>query len=255
MTGPVIAFLLTLAAAGRASAAGQDTSPAPALHLKPAAVLSSGAQILHFQAVLERNYPLLETALAWGLGGGIECAAQGLFDHQKTECAGSTRRYDSDEMQAGLRWGTQSGRNAGSNYSAGAGWTRWYARCMSSDGGYSFSARRYLWAETSSSMEDNGSRVIVALKGLRDQDAGNDTLAAAASLELAPVIGLIPSGDFAVFLKNPGHRRRPWAAGVRVPFGQCHLVCYVSNTRGTAAPDSLSGLTATHFNVRVHLAF
>jgi len=223
-------------------------------------VLKPGAQALHLQTIFQRNYPLFDVAFARGLAGNLELVGHGLFHHAKIETTFNgvreVYRYDFDEFQGGVRWGILQRRSSMVRASAAAGVSRFYTRLKFSDGRYLFSEQRYTWANTTVSVDGrNGSRLIVAVKGLREKETGHDIVAAAASLELARIFGITPVGDLAMFIKNPGQWRRPWAAGGRLPMGRHWLVVYVSNTWGTTAPDSLFGTTSKFLNVRVHMVF
>lgn len=212
--------------------------------------------MVHVQAVFERNYPLLDVAYARGLPGNLELTGHGLFRHQKISGFGEEYRYDFDEFQAGLRWSGPQRNPAGPRACFAAGVSRMYARLKFSDGRYSFFKRRYLWANATTSMTGTQqSRLIIAMKGLHEQETGDKIAAAAGSLELAAVSGIMLIGDLALFIKNPAQWRRPWALGARRSLGQHWLVFYVSNTWGTTAVDSLFGTQTKFFNVRLHMIF
>lgn len=233
-----------------------EASYAPALHLKPPSILKSGAQMVHVQAVFERNYPLFDVAFAHGLPGNLELTGHGLFHHQKVSGFGDEYRYDFDEFQAGLRWGGPQGNPTGPRTCFAGGVSKMYGRLKFSDGRYFFFKRRYLWANATTSVTGSkNSRLIIAMKGLHEQDTGNKIAATAGSLELAAVRGITLIGDMAWFIKNPAQWRRPWALGARRALGRHWLVFYVSNTWGTTAPDSLFGTQTKFYNVRLHMIF
>jgi hypothetical protein len=209
---------------------------------------------MHAQGVFDKNYPALETALAVGVGGGLEVSARGLFRHQRVKAWGQDRRLDSDAFEAGSRWGTGSWP-AGGGTSAAAGIETSYSRTKDSGGGYAFADSRWGWADTTVSVGDGGNRLTAAFRILRSRDDPRNVTAIPIALELSPIAGVAPVGDYAFLLGNPDGWRRPWSAGLRVPVGRSWLVCYASNTAGTTAAESLAGIRTMLWNVRLHAAF
>jgi len=271
LAGPIralaLSFLLAAAAAaqesgrllpgnGRTAPAGTQPSP-PTLTVRPAAVAPARTSALHLMAVFDRNYPALETALAVGAGGGLQFSAGGLFRHHRVVTSISDSRLDADSFEAGARWWAGGGAAlAGSGVSAAAGIETAYSRTKDRQGAYSFAENRWGWADTALSFAGTaGSRMTAAFRMLRNQADRSNLTALSGGLEISPILGVAPVGEYTFLLHAPSGSRPPWAAGFRVPLGGSWLVCYASNTAGSLAAESLAGARTTCLNVRLHAVF
>jgi hypothetical protein len=247
-----------LPAPGSVRSAPVNARPsAPTLTVRPAAVTPARTSAMHLQAVFDRNYPALETALDVGAGGGLQISAGGLFRHHRVVTAAGDSYLDADSFEAGARWGMSAGAVlSGSGVSAAAGIETAYSRAKDSAGGYAFKASRWSWADTTLSFTgSNESRITTAFRVLRNQSDGTSLTALSGGMEISPILGVAPVGEYTFLLKNPAGVRRPWAAGFRIPLGGSWLVCYVSNTAGSLAAESLAGTGTTFLTVRLHAVF
>jgi hypothetical protein len=246
--------LLLLASVGNTSPHLEDAPPG--LHVLSPSVLKPDSFGLIAQTTFEQQYPVLGTGVARGLPGDLEMRFDGLFHHVKFQAFGLTRTYDFDEYQGSMRWGTYQNLAHGGNVISAVGWSRFTERIRNLEQ-YAFVKRTYSWGSvTGGGIGPFGSRLLLVLRGLHEQETRHDVAAVTTSLELPEFSSFTPLGDVTMFLRNPGAWHRPWAAGVRSRVGAHWILLYASNTWGTTAPDSLYGEPHRLFyNLRASMLF
>ncbi len=237
-----------------APAAGNPATTMPGLHVPAARVLPVGGQRLQLQATLEENYPHFQLAHSQGIAGRFETRLNGLFRHAKVTGLGGEYRYDSDQLEAGLRWQISASRKTGFSLIPSAGYSRISERHRYSDGRRASATTGYYWAEISAVAPFTGGLELGACaRGLREIGPDTETTVAVFSVELPPVSNMTLLGDMGFFDDNPGEWRKPWAAGIRMRHEKHNLYFYLSNTWGTTMPASLAGTDLLFYNLRVVL--
>jgi len=258
----MLATLAALAAVPAAALTGADTgradresAPRPGLTLPAPAVLAPSSQSLAVGAAFRGNYPSLGVSFGQGMNGGLELAGAGEFRHARVDWPGSGGRYDADEFQAALRWGTAVSGPVRGGVMLGAGFTSGYARTRFDDGRYALDRSRTRWAEVvAGTSVAAGLRATVAERYLHDVESRTDTHATVFGTESPALGGASILGEIGVFIKNPLRWKVPWAAGMRLPAGEQGFYIFVSNTLGLPVPDALAGTGNVNWHCRLSLS-
>ena len=217
----MLATLAALAAVPAAALTGADTgradresAPRPGLTLPAPAVLAPSSQSLAVGAAFRGNYPSLGVSFGQGMNGGLELAGAGEFRHARVDWPGSGGRYDADEFQAALRWGTAVSGPVRGGVMLGAGFTSGYARTRFDDGRYALDRSRTRWAEVvAGTSVAAGLRATVAERYLHDVESRTDTHATVFGTE-SPALGgghAAPGGRAGLLHLRLQHARAPRA--------------------------------------------
>ncbi len=247
----IVALALVLAAI---HSARDSLAASPGLNLPAASALAAGHQVAQGQISFEHGYPHLAATIAQGMPGGLEFTAGGVFLHSRVSSLGAEYRYDSDELEAGLRWQFPTGRRPGYTLVPAAGYSSLSSVTESSAGDRQSGSSKRIWSELLLAVGAGGGFTLsAACRGLHDGFSRAELAAVILGFETGSLGQIILVADYGLKLDVPPGWSSPWAAGIRIPQKKTALTIYASNVFGPAHASSLTGTDFLFYNFRLTL--